>query len=71
MVDLEQTRNLLVGELNQHVCGFPTSTEAAPTHSGVLHKFCGCATEAGKMFCPGHMAIAFPKSTVLEEEIAA
>lgn len=64
MVDLDQSRNLLVGELTRETCGFPTSTEKANTHSGSLHRFCGCAVKKGDLFCPGHMAIAFPKSLV-------
>lgn len=70
MVELDQSRQLLIGEVTRETCAFPTSTERAPTHSGVQHKFCGCPVETGKSFCPGHMAIAFPKSTV-PEEIAA
>jgi hypothetical protein len=72
-VDLEPSRNLLVGELTRELCAYPTSTEQAPTYSGVLHRFCACAVEKGKSFCAGHQAIAFPIQHVTEpkEEIAA
>jgi len=69
-VDLEPSRNLLIGEVSRTTCAYPTSTERAPTHSGVLHRFCGCPVEPGKIFCSGHLALCFPKSTVQEAEAA-
>jgi hypothetical protein len=62
-VELPPSRNLLIGEVTRETCAYPTSTERANTHSGVLHRCCGNPVEEGRSYCRGHLSIVFvPKS---------
>jgi hypothetical protein len=73
VVDTEPSRNLVIGQVTREICAYPTTTEPAPTHSGLLHGFCGCPVKPGSSFCPGHHQLVFVTSPVNEvkEEIAA
>jgi hypothetical protein len=65
MVDLEPSRQLLIGDLKANECRYPTS-------EGRGHLFCGAKIAApGCPYCAGHMSISYIPSLRIGEDKAA